>query len=257
MCIILFAYKVHPQYPLILLANRDEYYQRPTLRAQFWPDHPHILGGRDGEKNGTWLGITTTGRFAAITNYRDPSLLRENPRSRGELVSNYLIGSENPKAYLNHVKANRESYNGFNLLVGDSTALYYYSQITNSVQEVSPGIHGLSNRFLDTPWPKVVKGKSQLTNYLESSKVIDIELKKILLDTEVAKDNELPNTGVGLEFERILSPIFIKSPDYGTRSSTILLVNHLAQVQLIEGSYLPEQDQWNEVSYQFYICDGF
>ncbi|MHB8172665.1 MAG: NRDE family protein [Thermincolia bacterium] len=220
-------------------------------------DHPHILGGRDGEKHGTWLGITTTGRFAAITNYRDTSLLRENPRSRGELVSNYLIGYENAKVYLNQVIANRESYNSFNLLVGDSTALYYYSQITNSVQEVSPGIHGLSNHFLDTPWPKVVKGKVQLANYLGSSRVLDIEkLKKILLDAEVADTNELPNTGVGLEWERILSAIFIKSPDYGTYSSTILLVNYLAQVKFIEGSYLPEQDQWNEVSYQFDIYGG-
>jgi len=254
MCLVLFAYKSHKQYPLILVANRDEFYNRPALPVSYWHDHPTILGGRDLEKMGTWLGVTRTGRFAAITNYRDPSRLRKDAISRGEIVSGFLSGTDSPKDYLNTIRGKREIYNGFNLILGNVSSCLYYSNITNTIEEVKPGIHGLSNHLINTPWPKVVRGKEKLKLTIQDKDFSDKDqLFRILNDSQQAEDEELPYTGIGIELERMMSPIFIQSPNYGTRSSTVLLINRQNHVSFMERSKIADQDKWVENFFEFNI----
>lgn len=252
MCLILLAYKVHPNYPLIIAANRDEQYNRPTASAQFWADYPNLLAGRDLEAMGTWFGVTKEGRFAAITNYRAPSLVVDNARSRGELVTNYLIGNASTREYLINLQETRDNYNGYNLILGDINCCWYYSNISNQVEEVKPGIHGLSNHFLDTPWTKVNKGKENLARCIQDPNFIEKEkLFTLLYDDERANVEELPDTGVGLEWETILSSIFVKSPNYGTRASTVMLIDRQKHILFSECSFIPDEPQWEEVNYEF------
>lgn len=238
MCLILFAHKVHANYPLVVAANRDEIYVRPTAPAAFWEDCPHIYGGRDLEQGGTWLGITRGGRIAAVTNFRDDYTAKNAARSRGELVSNFLRGNQPAADYVHRVGRDAHAYNGFNLIAGDLDELYYASNRGSQVSAIRPGIHGLSNHLLDTPWPKVEYGKKILAELLqhEAQELVD-GLFAVLADRAVAPDHALPDTGVGLPRERVLSPAFIISPTYGTRSSTVLLVDHHGQVLFIERSF--------------------
>ncbi len=254
MCLILLAYKVHKEYPFILAANRDEFYDRPALPLNYWNDNQEILGGRDLEKMGSWLGISRTGRFAAVTNYRDPSRLRTDVRSRGEIVSAFLNGNDSPREYLKKVKAKRELYNGFNLILGNVSCLLHYSNISNIVEELEPGVHGLSNHLFNTPWPKVVRGKEKLELTVQDKSFPDKKkLFEILSDSLKAADKDLPNTGVGLQRERMMSPIFIESPGYGTRSSTVLLISRQNNVLFIERSKVLDQSNWVENCYEFDI----
>jgi uncharacterized protein with NRDE domain len=234
MCLILFANHVHPDYALVLAANRDESYARPTAPAAFWNDHPRIYGGRDLEQGGTWLGVTRDGAFGAVTNYRGGSA-RNAARSRGELVANYLRGRQPPADYVAAVRHEADAYNGFNLLAGNPAELHFLSNRSDRGGIVEPGVHGLSNHLLDTPWPKVERGKERLTELLASraQELID-GLFALLGERGFAPDNSLPETGVGLARERVLSPAFIVSPAYGTRSSTVLLVDHHGEVIFIE-----------------------
>jgi len=236
MCLIIFQYRQHQKYKLIVAANRDEFYGRPSKEASFWEDHPDILAGRDLLQMGTWLGVTKSGRFAALTNFRDPSLPETGKISRGALVRDYLAADSPPKNFLEALVP--ESYTGFNVLLGDLDNLYYYSNLQQELIKVSPGTHGLSNHLLNTPWPKVAKGKSRMESYLkEASEVVPDALFELLHDAEQAADPHLPVSGVGLEFERILSPIFIKTPEYGTRSATVLLVDYDNNVTFAERTY--------------------
>jgi uncharacterized protein with NRDE domain len=225
-CLILFAYQVHPIYKLIVAANRDEFHERPTAQAHYWEAHPQILAGRDLEKMGTWMGVTTAGQFSALTNYRNPDENIEGTRSRGELVSDYLKGHNDPCEYLHKAKEKRRLYPGYNLLAGDVNELYYYSNIGNEIQKVEPGVYGISNHLLNTNWPKVTRGKAGLLKILSNTKepIID-PLLNLLQNADQSLDEDLPNTGISLEWERMLSPMFIKSDSYGTRSSTVLLMN--------------------------------
>lgn len=225
MCLILFAYHVHPTYKLIVAANRDEFYGRETAPAHFWEDHSEILAGRDLEKMGTWMGVTKKGRFAAVTNYRNPKEITEGKLSRGELVSNYLNSSERPEDYLKMIERNAGQYPGFNLLIGGPNELFYFSNVTKKSVKIERGIHGVSNHLLNTEWPKVKLGKENLAHILTQKEDVMIEsLFHILQKNDVAPDESLPKTGVSLELERLLSSIFIKSEGYGTRSSTVLLM---------------------------------
>ena len=253
MCSIFLAYDYHPKYFLIIAANRDEYYNRPTLSAHYWQDNLNILGGRDLEKMGTWLGITKDGRYAAVTNYRDPSTINENARSRGELVSGFLNSKAAPKSYMEKVSKKSGLYNGYNLLTGDKRSLYYYSNQNNQIEQLLPGIYGLSNHLLDTPWSKVNLGKDKLRKCLENQQVEPKCLFNLLLNDTKAEDDELPDTGIGLIKERLLSPIFIKSPNYGTRSSTVVLIDRDSYVEFIERTFNNNDDTWQEVSYGFKI----
>ena len=274
MCLILFAWQAHPDYPLVVAANRDEWRERPAAPAVWWDDAPDILAGRDLEAGGTWLGVLRSGRFAAITNFRDPSDRKSTAPSRGQLVANYLRGRATPRDYLAALGENAARYNGFNLLLADDNTMCYFGSREGTVIDVAPGIHGLSNHLLDEPWPKVEKGKSALgaafaalpgghwegepskargskqrdpakrasdevparAEAVQSNSIIgegfeaktpeDALLERsfaFLSDTSLAADTALPDTGVGLEWERVLSPALIIADKYGTRNSTVLL----------------------------------
>lgn len=234
MCLILFAYKVHPVYKLIVAANRDEFYGRPTAPAHYWEDQPDILAGRDLEKMGTWMGVTRAGHFAALTNYRDPKEETEGKRSRGELVADALKYKGNVKDYMQSLVGKQDLYPGYNLLAGDETELYYYSNKGQKLQTVDPGIYGVSNHLLNTEWPKVQKGKEGMSQIINGVQVELVEkLLTMLQNVDLAPDELLPHTGVSLEWERRLSPLFIKSENYGTRSSTVMLMADKA-IQYVE-----------------------
>ncbi|RFU66508.1 NRDE family protein [Bacillus sp. V59.32b] len=225
MCLILFAYKTHPTYKLIVAANRDEFYGRATAPAHFWEDQPHILAGRDLEKMGTWMGVSTSGRFAALTNYRDPKEITEGKRSRGELVADFLKGSTQTLDYMQKIAAHRDAYPGYNMLAGDANELYHYSNVEDTLHKLEPGIYGVSNHLLNTDWPKVKLGKEGLATIIsQDSEAMDEQLFALLQHNDTAPDEILPNTGVSMEWERILSPLFIKSKGYGTRSSTVSMM---------------------------------
>ncbi|RII28976.1 MAG: hypothetical protein CXR31_03655 [Geobacter sp.] len=237
MCLILFAHECHPNYRLILAANRDEFYDRPTAPAAFWEDEPSLLAGRDLKVGGTWFGITATGRLAAITNYRDPAVHRPNAPSRGLLVSDFLRNSLPAETFLAELEPIGPTYNGFNLICGTRENLWHYSNRGGPPVPIPPGIHGLSNRLLDTPWPKVSRGTSALAELLQHDRIDPAELFAILADRSMAPDPLLPDTGVGLERERLLSPLHIASPDYGTRSATVLLVGRDGWVEFTEQTF--------------------
>ncbi len=230
MCVILFSYQPNSSTPLILGANRDEFFIRPTADACFWQDYPHVLAGRDLQAGGTWLGISREGRFAAITNVREPSVIVEDPRSRGELTKDFLIGEEDPIRYLEKITSQQQRYAGFNLLVGEFSStrahsLYYLSNRDSGIKELGPGTYGLSNHLLDSPWPKVSDGKEKLKSRLKEAGTDHSLIRQILENPELAEDERLPNTGVTYEKEKALSAMFIALPDYGTRTSTVITIN--------------------------------
>ncbi|MBN8201595.1 NRDE family protein [Bacillus sp. NTK034] len=226
MCLILFAYKVHPVYKLIVAANRDEFFERPTAPAHFWEDHPAILAGRDLSKMGTWMGVTKNGRFAALTNYRDPNEVRDGKNSRGDLVADFLKGSASPADFMKIASEHRSSYPGYNLLAGNLEELFYYSNVEDRIEQLEAGVYGVSNHLLNTGWPKVEKGKEGLSKLIDhASKNFTEDLFTLLRNADPAPDDMLPDTGVSLEWERILSPLFIKSEGYGTRSSTVMMMS--------------------------------
>ncbi|HCI71013.1 MAG TPA: hypothetical protein DF712_18530 [Balneola sp.] len=239
MCLITFSYKNHPFYKLIVAANRDEFYQRPTRAAQFWTDEqlPDILAGKDLKANGTWMGVSKTGRWGALTNYRDPSNINENAPSRGDLVLDYLKSDSNERAYLKEIKENGKKYNGFNLLIGGKDSLYHFSNETNSIKEVQPGIHGVSNALLDTNWPKLDHAKKELERVTSNSKFDRDELFEILKNSEKAPDEKLPSTGIPYDWEKAVSSIFIKTDNYGTLCSTLLLVDYEGNAEFTERRY--------------------
>ena len=254
MCLILLAFKTDPAYKLILAANRDEYYGRPTVPAAFWKESPHLLAGRDLRAGGTWIGITREGRIGAVTNYRDPASVKENAPSRGRLVSNFLRGQEGPVEYLDKLAQGADRYNGFNLIIGENDQIYWYSNRGDGMKDLSPGIHGLSNHLIDTPWPKVDRGKDGLAGLISKEENLSPEkLFNILRDRTVAHDDTLPDTGVGLDWERILSPIFILSPNYGTRSSTLLFIDLQNHVTFIEKTFDSDPDHALTQKYEFMI----
>ncbi len=243
MCLILFSYKIHPNYPLILAANRDEFYERPTAPLDFWDTYPGVLAGRDLKANGTWLGVTKTGRIAAITNYREGGDPIEKAPSRGDLILNYLTTDSDPSQYLNEVRKIGHTYNGFNLIAGDANGLFYISNRANRIQKLKPGLYGISNHLLNTSWPKVKNGTVRLQGVLNGKEKLDPEkIFEILSDRSIPADDELPNTGVGLQWERILSPLFITSSNYGTRSSSIVLMSASGRVTVMERTFLKTED---------------
>jgi uncharacterized protein with NRDE domain len=228
MCLVAVAFGVHRDVPLVVAANRDEWRDRPAAALSFWSDHPTILAGRDLAAGGTWMGITRTGRFAAVTNYRDPSERRSMPRSRGALVTDALLSPDPPEVFLRSLEPS--DYAGFNLLVGDERRLFYYSSREGEPREVLPGVHGLSNHLLDEPWPKVLRARAAIAEAPPD----DARIFAMLSDTNIAPDDELPDTNVGLAWERRLSPPLITGDDYGTRTSTILRVGRAGSVHVEE-----------------------
>ena len=249
MCLIGFAWKAHPDFPLIVAANRDEFHARATAPSAWWNDAPQVLAGRDLQSGGAWMGITRDGRFAALTNYRDAGEMRANAPSRGALVADFLTGSDTPQPYLVNEAAEAARYNGFNLLAGTLDQLGYFGNRGAAPQVLEPGVYGLSNALLDTSWPKVTRLKAALgaavgvVNREEplQSRVSGLmdKLFFTLGDAHIATDTALPRTGVPLERERVLSPAMIVAPVYGTRASTVLCVASDGNVFWEERSLTP------------------
>ena len=224
MCLLALAWKSHPDFPLILAGNRDERHARASAAAGFWADAPQVLAGRDLEAGGTWLGMTSSGRVAVVTNYREGLNPAKAPRSRGALTAEFLTGAASPQAYMETLRPHAGEYGAFSLICGDGDSLWYFSNRGGDPAPVTPGIHALSNHLLDTPWPKVQAAKAGLKRLLDSGAVTTEALFRMLADrTPAPLDAVLPDTGIGPELERKVSPAFVQDPVYGTRCSTLLL----------------------------------
>lgn len=251
MCLIFISLHQHPKYKLIVAANRDEFYQRKTEAAHWWKDHPHILGGRDLEAQGTWMGITRSGKVSMITNYRDPQHINPQAPSRGQLVSDFLAGREGALPYLHQVEKSAHLYNGFNLITGNVNELFYLSNYKKGIDRIADGFHGLSNHLLNTPWPKVERGKEKLRTILEQPSIIIDSLFEAMYDEQIAVDNQLPATGLPLERERALSSMFIKTPNYGSRCSTVIMVDHQDHVLFAERIFNLETFESKTQAFEF------
>jgi uncharacterized protein with NRDE domain len=252
LCLILFSWQSHPRYSLIVAANRDEFHQRPTEAAAIWQDNPLILAGRDLQAGGTWLGITRTGRFAAITNYREP-LTPEIPqeRSRGCLVRDFLGGDRAPLVHAGELISEGPSYQGFNLLLGAPGSLVYVSNRSAEPFEVSAGSHGLSNHLLDTDWPKVHSGRERLDELLKDQEVNVEDLFALLADRVLTPGRIPQNLETRLAPERLMKHYFIVSPEYGTRSSTVVLIGRNGGVKFMERQFDPEGKETGERSFEW------
>lgn len=235
MCVLFLSYRTTPGYRLVVAANRDEFLRRPTAPLAFLDGKKTILAGRDLQGGGIWLGITAQLKFAAITNYRQPGVNREDAPSRGKILTDYLTGQQDAKHYIHALSENGVGYNGFNLLLGDRRELYYYSNRSGGPQRLAPGFYGLSNHLLDTPWPKVVRGKALLYRDMVEAKRLDpMLLFAPLADSFRPPDDQLPDTKIGLEWERLLGTICIDGADYGTRSSAVITVDDGGHIEFIE-----------------------
>jgi len=253
MCLLVLAIDRHPEYKLVLAENRDEFFNRPTEVARFWDDHPEMLAGRDLERGGSWFGVTRSGRWAVVTNYRDLHHRIDSRFSRGGLVSRYLLGRESSEAFRSFLAADNGHYAGLNFIAGDRDEAFYFSNTGGGSKKIAPGIYGLSNHWLDTPWPKVVGIKAGFSQWIASGST-DVEvLFTLLADRELADDCDLPDTGVGLEWERALSARFVRGQEYGTRASTLYLINQHNRATFIEKSFDCEGHESGCVTYEFDI----
>ena len=253
MCLIFISFQHHPKYKLVVAANRDEFYNRKTATANYWSDHPQILAGRDLEAGGTWLGMTKSGKISMLTNYRDLKNINPNAPSRGQLVSDYLISSRTGEAYMQSVESDGKKYNGFNLIVGNPEELWYYSNYRNGITKFVPGLYGISNHLLESPWPKVLIGKQKIAPALQNNDIDPERIFEILYDDHIADDDQLPDTGLPLERERALSSMFIKTPNYGSRCSTVVLVDGSNKVIFAERVYDLETFNYKTNTFTFSI----
>ncbi|MEP7083473.1 MAG: NRDE family protein [Betaproteobacteria bacterium] len=251
MCIALIAHQAHPVYPLVIAANRDEFHVRPTAAAHWWPED--ILAGKDLVAGGTWFGIHRSGRVALLTNYRDGIVRDPAARSRGELVVTALLSARQAQPMLANLLTGADGYQGFSLIVGKPGAFCYTSNRSWLVKNVPDGVSGLSNHFLDSPWPKVERAKERLRNALREPVLEADPLFELLRDRTQAADHELPDTGIGLERERFLSSPFIVGPNYGTRSSTVLLMDRLGGVVFVERTFDAQGEATGEVRHAFSV----
>ncbi|MBX9753444.1 MAG: NRDE family protein [Pseudomonadaceae bacterium] len=236
MCLIVFAWRPGHAVPLLVAANRDEFYARPSAALAHWDEQPGVYAGRDLQAGGTWLGIGPQGRFAALTNLRDPTQPL-GARSRGELPVGFLGSQLAPEEFLSELQSHAGEFSGFNLLVGTAEQLWHYNPRTGAPQQLAAGVYGVSNASLDTPWPKLLRAKSALAEALASEE--EDALFSLLTDRQIAADADLPQTGIGPEFERLLSSAFICSSSYGTRACTVLKVKAGGERLLIERSFGP------------------
>ncbi|MCG9965758.1 MAG: NRDE family protein [Shewanella sp.] len=236
MCILFVALNTHPQYPLIICANRDEFHHRPTAPAQFWPPERNMLAGKDLQAGGTWFGVNKQGQLAGVTNLRVAQKSQEPMRSRGELVIQAL--NSGSLICPNWLVEHAEDYQPFNLVFGQGTNLYCFNSISRETVKLTQGFHAISNGAMDDVWPKMTKGQRSLEALIQQSAQLEVEsLIKLMQDDSQPQDNELPDTGVGLEWERRLAAIYIRHPDYGTRSTSILLQNAQGEIQFTEVRY--------------------
>jgi uncharacterized protein with NRDE domain len=246
MCLALLALRPHHPIPLLIAANRDEFHARRTEPAQAWQERPDIYAGRDGVAGGTWMGITRSGRYALVTNYREPGKTLLDAPSRGALVSDFLAGHSGPEAFLAALSKQARHYNGFNLIVGDRTGAAYFSNRQGMVIPLAPGIYGVSNHLLDTPWPKLVRSKAAFERVLAAAGQAETPplaaLLDVLRDRRQPADELLPDTGLPPDRERLLSSPFIASPTYGTRACTVAWLNEHDGGGLYEYRFGPDGD---------------
>lgn len=265
MCLLVFAWRSHPDYPLILVGNRDEFYTRRTRPAAWWGHAVSLLAGHDEEAGGTWLGITRRGRFAALTNVRAPTERNPHAPSRGALVLSALQAPQRGREWLDTHASKTSAFNGFNLLVGDvlpsdsdpdASGLHYYSnRLEQAPQSLAPGIYGLSNGFLDTPWPKVTRAVGAFACTIAAGVALE-PLIRLMEPRDEARESELPATGVPLDWERALSAIQIRAKGYGTRTTTVLTVRNDALVTFFERSFdTANPERWTDRHFEFMV-DG-
>jgi uncharacterized protein with NRDE domain len=239
MCLLVIAYRAHPRLPIVIAANRDELYARPSEALHVWSDEPDICAGRDLVQGGTWLGMTRSGRFAALTNFRQGSP-HAGARSRGQVVLDYLRSAFSPEQYVAQLAGHADEFGGFSVIVGDlEHEPYYFSNRGNAGQRLSPGLYGLSNQSLDVPWPKVTRAKERIGALLAAERVSAEQLCDAMDDRSQPPDAHLPDTGIGVERERILAPVFVAGEHYGTRAVTAVLVDTQGRALLYERSYGP------------------
>jgi uncharacterized protein with NRDE domain len=257
MCLIFVSLNQHENNKLIVAANRDEFYARKTAPADWWSNHPQVVGGRDLEAIkpdgtcGTWLGMNRNGRLGMVTNYRDLKNLKSIAPSRGHLVTDFLLSADDPRKYLESIVPVAHHYNGFNLIVGNTRELFYLSNYKEGIVKIENGYHGLSNHLLDTQWPKVKWGAEKMRPLFQKAKIRSKEVLDALYDTRQASDDQLPDTGVGVERERMLSAMFIKSPGYGSRCSTVITVDKTNNVEFTERVYDLSTFEFTEKSFSF------
>lgn len=259
MCLLALAWKAHPQYPLIFAGNRDEFHARPALAAHWWQDAPDVFGGRDLEANGTWLGIRRDGRFAVVTNFREPDRRPAGLRSRGELPTRFLSGDIHPEEYLRYLHDNHDAYMGFNLLFGDPVrrqndnqgTMFYFSNRDGAGVELPAGVHALSNHLLNTPWPKVQRLRESFEQELQRAQPRADALLEMLADPQPAPHHLLPDTGIAPEWEQRLSSAKVVSPAYGTRASTVILVDQHGSIFFRERRFAPSGDTNGETLRRF------
>tara|TARA_B100000446_G_scaffold83698_1_gene78989 strand:- start:448 stop:1212 length:765 start_codon:yes stop_codon:yes gene_type:complete len=243
MCLIVFALQQHPDYPLIVAANRDEFFQRPTAAADFWQDQPDILAGRDLQAGGSWLGINRQGQFAAVTNVRNGAEPQDRPGSRGELVTHGLTLPQDEA--LDTIEQRKDHYNGFNFLCGNAEQLHYASNRGDEFQRpLDAGVYGLSNAALNTSWPKVDSARHEMAQIIDQyAKPKDLQhaLMAMMANEQQAPRNQLPQTGIGEEWEALLSSRFILSENYGTRATSIVLFHRSGRIDFLEQGFDHQQ----------------
>ena len=253
MCLLFFSYKSAPGYKLVLAANRDEFQQRPTEPLNYIDQNRHILAGLDLQGGGTWLGINKEGKIAALTNYREGKKQLGNAPSRGEILCSYLDSKLSAEDFLCQLGEKAPQYNGFNLLLGEGDDLFYFTNKKKNYALLEPGFYGLSNHFLDTAWPKVVRGKELLHAVMvDTDRVEPEKIFAQLRDNRHPPDGLLPDTGIGFDWERLLGTIFIESPGYGTRSSAVVTVGDNGEITFTETTYHLGEDRDAEVV-QFFL----
>lgn len=256
MCLILIAHQCTAETPLLVLANRDEFYDRPTAAAAPWDECRDLVAGRDLASGGSWFGARGL-RWASVTNVREGMKNRHSHRSRGWLVRDYLLAKDPPQEFLAKIAGQISEYAGFNLLLGEDKELWYCSNRGPAAQRLEPGLYGLSNHLLDTPWPKVRRGKDALRALMGQGEINLEGAFTILADTTLAADADLPDTGVPLEWERTLSAAFINSKEYGTRCSTLLMRSADHSLRFIERRYAASVDHWDESSFSWTTQDVY
>jgi uncharacterized protein with NRDE domain len=253
MCLIGFSWLEHPDYKLVLVANRDEFYERPSLPLMQWDNG--IIAGKDLQAGGTWMGITEKGRFAAVTNYRENLNPPENYLTRGDLVKDFLLGNLSPRQYLEKILPNKDRYQGFNLLVGTSEEMYYFSNKSSELLQISSGLHGLSNAFMNTSWPKAESLKEEMKKALSRSTISEEDFFQIMRDESTVNVEKLNDTGFGMEIEVALSPKFVRflPKTYGTVNTTLILWKHDGSVTVRERTFHPENLEGSDQKLSFVI----
>ncbi len=251
MCIIVLAYNYHPDYKLIFAANRDEFYERPSLPAYFRKDEP-ILAGKDLKDGGTWCGINKNGRIAAITNYRNLKSIKKDAVSRGKIVTDFLLGYSSPELYSKGLKDSAKQFNGYSFIYGNQEDLFFFSNQSKDIIKLEPGIHGLSNHLLNTPWFNVKRAKELLKNAVDKGNNFINDSFELLSDKTLSPDDELPETGLKKVIEKSISSIFVETKDYGTRASTVILIDKNDNVTFVEKS-LTQNKEWVTNNFEFKI----